>query len=210
MNILWQELKAVQYLRTILGHAKFQAAAADSSRSRLPLVRLIKTFVDVSPGVVRQSASLQDLLAVYRGTTSESDTILLSIFRSSELSGDSFRELAMRWSPVPGSALRQGFQAIALLDASAMQNACVRALNEPSLDSEGVKVYDPLFILSYLACIVDSDTITGYEWADLAKSRALGLAVCALSSDNPLIRTSADRLLAKIRNRLQVNVQHVS
>jgi nucleolar pre-ribosomal-associated protein 1 len=206
-----QEFKAVQYIRVILGHQKFKTAAAYSSRSRLPLVLLIKTLVDVSPGAIRQSAALQDLVAVYHATTSESDTTLLAIFRSSELAGDSFRDLSSRWSPVPGSTLRSGTQMLTLLDPTAMHRACVRALQDPSeakntSESDDTEIYDPLFILSCLARILDADTITAHEWVDLVRSRTLSLAVCSLSSQDRRLRSAADRLLAKVRNRLQVSL----
>jgi hypothetical protein len=169
---------------------------------RTPAVALMTRFNTLLPENI---VLLNAMLAAYDGTLAPSDQQLKARLRAAECKGiyPLSRHMA-NWCPrqLASHGLR-GCHVLAVMDADAVLQGCLDALRPLTVGTPTLFAYDAELILSLLAAYLSEDAIEVLEFLELVRHHIVGIALCALASPQPPLQRMADRLLARLRNRLQ-------
>lgn len=148
------------------------------------------------------------LLSAYRGTLASCDMWIKDALKTAELQGiwsltqhitQTEAVLSLHGVSEPAT----GPRVLAVLDPDAVYASCI-ACTSAELGSEHKHVYDPEFILGLLAAFIGGGAIEVQDFMLLVRANVLGVPITGLSSSNPSIRQASDRILARLRVRLQV------
>ncbi|KAK0533220.1 hypothetical protein OC834_002320 [Tilletia horrida] len=204
--------KVVGRLSAVVSTARL-SLFADSPATDVDLMhtRIIVALARQNPD---QLTALVPLLAAsYRGRLSEDDLAILELLQECEAKAG-VSTLGAFWSIVCqgdasalASSANPGLDILTSLSASAMLKTCTsfprwRTLLQHKLAKASAAeqpVFDPLFILLLTNAAVVDPSFKGLDILTLLRTNAVGVAVCALSSRCPLLRSYAAQILARVR-----------
>jgi hypothetical protein len=200
-----QESSCLRLLRLISARPDLKIAVNESDASA-HLLGFVCDVCRLSRTAMLQSSIANRLFAFYEATASATDALILELLCSAETEGGrSLRAVLPTWAPpsLRKTSDARGVEVLASLDAPLALAACRRVMRRAS-DEEDFRAYDPAFLLPLLSAFLDNEKIGFSDWLGLASAHVLGLAVCALASPEPTVRSLGDRTLAKLVNRLSV------
>lgn len=122
--------------------------------------------------------------------------------------------LLSTWSAEVGSISTTAKESLASLDPATASRTYTsfpqkRPVNPLDLaDYQGLQTssYDPIFILSLLgACLIDGSIKTSADWTEVGKTNALSVAIAAMSSKQPGMRSLASNILVGVWRAVQVS-----
>lgn len=156
------------------------------------------------------------LLSCYGGTLAEEDLLIKQALQKAELAGI--------WSlsqNLEGTSLRlrgmtevaSGARALAVLDPDMAYASCIElssASTQQAHTQDSSSAYDPEFLLSLLAVFISAPGIDVQDFLALVRANILGVALCGTKSSSKKLAIASDRLLARLRLRLQVSAPGVA
>lgn len=205
-----------RHLNEIYASTAFITLAANSATADPATVAALLNFVfalaSTSTASAANARTVERLVPFYRGTLSARDRTLLDLFQRVEMmSSASISPILRAWIPTsePDVSLdgtRIG--ALAVADKKAIRRSWARAFASSRTKYSAVedaKTYDPVFLVSYLAALVDEDDMKPQDWTLLLESGVLGTAVAALASSSPALRGLGRAALAALAERIKVS-----
>ncbi len=155
---------------------------------------------------------IEQLLPVYKGTLSQADQRLLSLFQLFE----SYRHISVAsvlsaWSSSAGRSGRP-FEAVTSLEPTKMLATALafplrrglRNVQQMEENDGGQGLYDPSFVLPLFAMTLNND-LTGLDWVEILRTNILGVSIMALSSRDKEMKSLGNYLLAKTMKVLEVS-----
>ncbi|GAA5826641.1 hypothetical protein JCM11251_002831 [Rhodosporidiobolus azoricus] len=186
-------------------------SSASLTESTTPVLSLILALSASSASAAANARAAERLIPFYRGTLSSLDRSILALFQRTELaSGQSVSPVLKSWNPSAADS------AATLLDGSrisalgASQRAFVRrswarafaSVRTVYTAEQDEKAYDPRFLLSFVAALIEEDDLKPQEWTTLLESGALGTVVASLASSEASMRVVARATLAKLLKKI--------
>lgn len=180
---------------------------AENSPTRLPILSILCALHQQLGKFSTPPELYNTLLAYYTGSTSKVDLEILATLTRADVSG--IWSLRQQISNEPLRLMRTteaaiGSLALTTIDSSMAHNTC-QAIFADSQQQESPEVYDPELVLSLFAAFVAQPTIDVQDFLACVKSGSLGVLICCMFSSKKGISIGADRLLSRLRLRLQVH-----
>ncbi|GAA5877773.1 hypothetical protein JCM3774_000753 [Rhodotorula dairenensis] len=205
--------EVTRHLNEIYASTAFITLAANSATADPATVTAVLEFVlalaSTSIASAANARSVERLVPFYRGTLAARDRTMLDLFQRIEMmSSASISPILRGWIPTsePDVSLdgtRIG--ALAVADKKAIRRSWARAFASSRTQysaAEDAKTYDPVFLVSFLAALVDEDEMKPQDWTVLLESGVLGTAVAALASSSLALRGLARATLAALAERI--------
>jgi nucleolar pre-ribosomal-associated protein 1 len=207
-----------RYIQNILQHPRF-AETGQGNVEHLweQTAKFIYALFFTHPVNTCQPSHVEPLLGLYRGTMSEVDRTLLSIFQLFETQrAASVASLFSRWTASPGhNTAGTALDALRSLDSVTMFRTCLsfpraRTMSghsRTSRDDIERHIYDPVF-----ATLLFSQTIrrhppeTALVWVEVFRTNVVSLMICALSAKYAEVRELALNQIATLRTVLKVRL----
>ncbi|KAF8706710.1 Ribosome 60S biogenesis N-terminal, partial [Rhizoctonia solani] len=175
-------------------------------------VSLLRSLFHKHPSSTCHPSHIIPLLHIYRGTLSQQDTQILSIFHLFEKSRQiSTSDILRNWTPDPSHTQPKDFlSAVCNFNPSTMFRTCAsfpQRRDPQSMELEAGDhrndVYDPNFVLPLLVALMASEEpVTSMQWVDLCRTNVISLAVSSLSSKRPTMRQLGYAALVTAYTRL--------
>jgi nucleolar pre-ribosomal-associated protein 1 len=177
--------------------------------------KLLYALFQTHPSNTCQPSHVEPLLALYRGTMTESDRTILSIFQMFESQrAASVGTLLGRWTSSPGfNTAGTILDALRSLDSVTVFRTCLlfprtRTLGNytgTSRDSPDRNLYDPIFVIPLFSRVIrDHPPETALVWVEVFRTNIVSLLICALSAKYEEVRALALTQLACLRTALEV------
>lgn len=206
-----------RHMNEIYASTAFITLAANPVTADATTVTAVLDFVfalaSTSIASAANARSVERLVPFYRGTLSNRDRSLLDLFQRVEMmSPASISPLLRAWIPTfePDASLdgtRIG--ALAVADKKAIRRSWARAFASSRIRysaTENAKTYDPVFLVGFLAALIDEDDMKPQDWTLLLESGVLGTAVAALASSSYALRGLARATFAALAERIKVRL----
>ncbi|KAH7334663.1 ribosome 60S biogenesis N-terminal-domain-containing protein [Rhizoctonia solani] len=199
-------------LQSVLHHPAFASICQTVPPPRDGPAILLRSLFNKHPSSTCHPSHIIPLVHVYRGTLSQQDTQLLSIFHLFEKSRQiSTSEILKNWTPEPSRTQPKDFLGtVCNFEPTIMFRTCASFPQrrdpqniELGAGDERSDIYDPNFVLPLLATLMASDEpVTSMQWVDLCRTNILSLAVSSLSSKRPAMRQLGYAALVTAYTRL--------
>ncbi|KAJ7505347.1 ribosome 60S biogenesis N-terminal-domain-containing protein [Mycena galericulata] len=201
-----------RYLQSIVQHPHFFKVCA-SGPQRDKVIRSLHILFNLHPANTCQATHVQPLVRIYRGTSSTSDRMLLSIFQLFETQRKiSAASLLGQWSTTPEVPSSNALEAVQSLDAILVLRTCLHFPKWRCLaDQEGftensrdAQLYDPVFlILIFAQAMSEKVPESAFGWIELFRTNVVSLLIRTLSAKDPYIREVARSQLAALWAHLE-------
>lgn len=188
--------------------------------------QFIRALASTSVAAAANARTVERLMPFYRGTAHEQDRSLLDLFQKIELMSPASISPAFRgWIPtserdISLDGTRVG--ALSVADKKAIRRSWARAFassrtlgtsaSKPvsdaaagSADVEATGTYDPVFLTSFVATLIEEDEMKPQDWTTLLESGVLGTVVASLASSSPGLRGIARTALSGLAQRIKVS-----
>lgn len=189
-----------------MAHQDLRRALSATSDTRSSTISVILNLLQQLGKFDTPPELYNTLLSCYGGTLAPEDLLIKESFRRVELDGiwSLSQNLAGTSLKLKGmTEVTIGARALAVLDPDLAYASCIylshhEAIKDPS------NAYDPEFLLSMLAAFMTASEMDVQDFLGLIRANVLGVAICATVSESKKISIAADRILARLRLRLQV------
>ncbi|KAG9026256.1 hypothetical protein FRB95_009056 [Tulasnella sp. JGI-2019a] len=207
-------------IQSTVQHSSFYSYALDLSDEspRPSIIDLLHVLFLSHPSNTCQPSHIAPLIRVYLGTQSFPDRQLLSIFHLFEHQRRvSVASLVSRWSASPGSTSSNSGEALTSLDASIAsrtytsfpQKRWMDVTNLAAYRGLRATLYDPVFVLTLMGtCLVDGSITTPLAWSEVGRTNAISIAIAAMSSKEPGVRSLAITVLTGVWRGFQTIPLH--
>ncbi|KAG8877942.1 hypothetical protein FRB97_002907 [Tulasnella sp. 331] len=207
-------------IQNIVQHSTFYASALDFSDNspRSSIIDLLHALFLSHPTNTCQPSHVAPLIRIYLGTQSLPDRQLLSIFHLFELQRRiSVASLISRWSASPGSTSNNSAEALTSLDASIASRTYTSFPQKRGIDVgnlapyRGLRIshYDPVFVLTLMGtCLMDGSITAPHIWSEVGRTNAVSVAIMAMSSKDPGVRSLAITVLTGVWRGFQGTPLH--
>lgn len=174
----------------------------------------LQCLFNLHPTNTCQVTHIEPLIKIYRGTLSNSDLRILSIFQLFE--GEkklSVAPILARWSSTPTTASQTSLEAIQSLDPVGVLRTCINFPRWRSLEDQSQiqvtlqesSLYDPVFVmLLFSQMLSDHPPVSAFEWIEFFRTNVASLFIRALSSKQDLLRDLAMCQVVALWKMIQV------
>ncbi|KAJ7780624.1 ribosome 60S biogenesis N-terminal-domain-containing protein [Mycena maculata] len=205
-----------RYIQSIVQHPQFFKVCATGA-PRVPLrdqvIHALHILFNLHPTNTCQITHVQPLVRIYRGTSSTSDRMLLSIFQLFETQRKvSVASLLGQWSTTPEIPSSNILEAVQSLDAILVLRTCLhfpkwRCLGDQTYfaeNSRDAQLYDPVFlILIFAQAMAEKIPDSAFGWIELFRTNIVSLLIRTLSAKDGYLREVARSQLAALWAHLE-------
>ena len=192
--------------QSLVAHPQVNLALSSTSPTRESVLAILLAITRASPAACVRSGMPELVLGIYDASLAPADGTIKRILRYAETAGSvAIAQLFKGWKSVAaGANSTTGFQRLATLDADFVYCACLHLLGNGFHDGDQSLTADPDVLLSLLTTYLAETDIDVKDFCNIVRANVLAVAICGLASHRKPFRIAADRVLARLRNRLQV------